>query len=101
MGRMNGVAAVLLAALTVVVPFGPPAALAQETTGALLGLVRSSDGLPLPGGIVTVANPENGLSLQAASSGSSRCRRRRTTLRSSWMPSAPTGRPSPWRLASP
>ena len=66
MGRMNGVAAVLLAALTVVVPFGPPAALAQETTGALLGFVRSSDGLPLPGAIVTVANPENGLSLQAA-----------------------------------
>ncbi len=42
-----------------------PAALAQETTGAVFGLVRSEDGLPLPGATVTIADPENGLRMEA------------------------------------
>ena len=42
-----------------------PAALAQETTGAVFGIVRFEDGVPLPGATVTIENPENGLGMEA------------------------------------
>jgi outer membrane receptor protein involved in Fe transport len=41
--------------------FLPTPANSQETTGSIFGVVRSPDGLPLPGAAVTVMNPATGL----------------------------------------
>jgi outer membrane receptor protein involved in Fe transport len=49
---------------------GCAVAVAQETTGALFGHIRSQDGAPLPGVTVTVANSANGLRLSAVADGS-------------------------------
>ena len=49
---------------------GGAVAIAQETTGALFGRVRSQDGARLPGVTVTVVNPATGLRLSAVADGS-------------------------------
>jgi len=43
----------------------PADAVAQETTGAVLGTVRSDDGLALPGATATISNPATGLEIVA------------------------------------
>ncbi len=43
----------------------PAVAVAQETTGAVLGTVRSDDGLALPGATATISNPATGLEIAA------------------------------------
>jgi len=54
----------------VILLFGVAAAVAQETTGAVFGRVRSQDGARLPGVTVTVVNPANGLRISAIADGS-------------------------------
>ena len=49
----------------IILLFGRTVVVAQETTGALFGRVRSQDGAPLPGVTVTVASSATGLRLSA------------------------------------
>lgn len=53
---------VVLAAVACVVSLHSSSVVAQETTGALRGVVRSRDGQPLPGATVTIRNPGTGYS---------------------------------------
>jgi outer membrane receptor protein involved in Fe transport len=63
------VAAAVLAVVCGSLLLWPAATLAQETTGAVIGTIRSQDGLPLPGVTVAVANPETGFRLVATTDG--------------------------------